>query len=203
MDPTQLKWNADGLIPVVVQDASDLTVLMLAYMNEDALKETLDTQQATYYSRSRQALWRKGETSGHTQAVKDIRYDCDSDTLLMQVVQTGVACHTGAKSCFYRSFEGDVSASANVLDELYATVASRKKDPVPGSYTDYLFNEGIDKILKKIGEEASEIIIASKNPDDDDLIGEVSDFIYHLTVLLNDREIPFEAIYQRLKERQK
>ena len=176
---------------------------MLAYMNEMALKETLKSQEATYYSRSRQTLWKKGETSGHNQTVKELRYDCDEDTLLMMVEQQGVACHTLHKSCFYRSFEGDTPASASVLDEVYATIKDRKARPKEGSYTTYLFNEGIDKILKKVGEESAEVIIAAKGESDEDLINETSDLLYHLSVLLNEKNISFESVYQCLKNRQK
>ena len=175
---------------------------MLAYMNETALKQTLESQEATYYSRSRQTLWKKGETSGHTQTVKELRYDCDEDTLLMRVEQHGVACHTLHKSCFYRTFEGDIPATASVLDEVYATIKDRKENPKEGSYTTYLFNEGIDKILKKVGEESAEVIIATKGDSDEDLINETSDLLYHLSVLLNEKNISFESVYQCLKDRQ-
>ncbi len=201
-DISALKFNADGLIPVVVQDASTQEVLMLAYMNETALKQTLESQEATYYSRSRQTLWKKGETSGHIQTVKELRYDCDEDTLLMKVDQQGVACHTLHKSCFYRSFEGDIPATASVLDEVYATIKDRKARPKEGSYTTYLFNEGIDKILKKVGEESAEVIIAAKGDSEEDLINETSDLLYHLSVLLNEKNISFESVYQCLKDRQ-
>lgn len=202
-DLSQLKFNSDGLIPAVVQDVSSKDVLMLAYMNQAAIEETLKSGRATYYSRSRQSLWKKGETSGHTQTVHEIRYDCDEDTLLLMVEQKGVACHTLHKSCFYRSFDQPLEASSSVLDEVYATIKDRKNNPKDGAYTTYLFNEGIDKILKKIGEESAEVIIAAKGDSDEELINETSDLLYHLSVLLNEKNIPFEAVYQCLKDRQK
>lgn len=202
-DLSQLKLNSDGLFPAVVQDVSSKEVLMLAYMNQEAIEETLKSGLATYYSRSRQSLWKKGETSGHTQTVHEIRYDCDEDTLLLMVEQKGVACHTLHKSCFYRSFDPPLKASSSVLDEVYATIKDRKNNPKDGSYTTYLFNEGTDKILKKVGEESAEVIIAAKGDSDEDLINETSDLLYHLSVLLNEKNIPFEAVYQCLKDRQK
>lgn len=202
-DISKLIFNADGLIPAVVQDVSTKDVLMLAYMNHAAIEETLNSGQATYYSRSRQSLWKKGETSGHIQTVHDMRYDCDEDTLLVMVEQHGVACHTLNKSCFYRSFDRPIKASSSVLDEVYATIKDRKNNPKDGAYTTYLFNEGIDKILKKVGEESAEVIIAAKGDSDTDLINETSDLLYHLSVLLNEKNIPFEAVYQCLKDRQK
>ncbi len=202
-DISKLQFNSDGLIPVVVQDVSTKDVLMLAYMNQVAIEETLNSGQATYYSRSRQSLWKKGETSGHIQTVHEIRYDCDEDTLLLMVEQRGVACHTLHKSCFYRSFDPPIKATSSVLDEIYATIKDRKNNPKDGAYTTYLFSKGIDKILKKVGEESAEVIIAAKGESAEDLINETSDLLYHLSVLLNEKNIPFEAIYQCLKDRQK
>ena len=197
-----LKFDAQGLIPAVVQDVSSGQVLMLAYMNQASLEITLKTQEVTYFSRSRNALWKKGETSGHTQTLHAISYDCDADTLLLKVAQKGVACHTLEKSCFYRSFGEPVPASSSVLDEIAATIKDREVRPVEGSYTNYLLEKGIDKTLKKVGEESAEVIIAAKGDDEDAFINEVSDLFYHVSVLLHQKNVSYEKIYQCLKERQ-
>lgn len=202
IDIQSFKYDANGLIPVVVQDVHSKDVLMLAYMNEEAVKETLEKKIATYFSRSRQQLWKKGETSGHIQTVHEMRYDCDEDTLLLLVEQAGVACHTLHKSCFYRSMDAPLNATSAVLDEIYATVKDRKAHPKEGAYTTYLFEQGIDKILKKVGEESAEVIIAAKGDSDEDLINETSDLLYHLSVLFNEKNIPLQAVYQCLKDRQ-
>ena len=197
-----LKYNQEGLIPVVVQDVQTLDVLMVAYMNEEALTQTLNTKLATYYSRSRQRLWQKGEDSGHVQHVEAIRYDCDEDTLLLLVRQEGVACHTLHKSCFYRTLEGTTPPpQAAILDELEAIVKDRQVHPKEGSYTEYLFQKGIDKILKKVGEETAEIIVAAKNDDAKELTLEVSDLLYHLMVMLVERGVPLQAVYEELARR--
>ena len=163
MDFSQLKFDANGLIPAIAQDARTNQVLMLAYMNEQSIEQTLETGYATYFSRSRQALWKKGETSGHTQKLVAMRYDCDHDAMLLTVEQVGPACHTGAKSCFFNDVyvDEDAPATANVLQEDYATIADRAANPVEGSYTNYLLDNGVEKICKKVGEEASETIIAA------------------------------------------
>lgn len=197
-----LNYNQDGLIPVVVQDVKTREVLMMAYMNEEAFSKTVEDKLATYYSRSRQTLWRKGDTSGHIQHVESIRYDCDEDTLLLLVRQEGVACHTLHKSCFYRTLLGEESSSeAAILDELEAIVIDRQANPKEGSYTDYLFQKGIDKILKKVGEESAEIIIAAKNYDPSEIALEVSDLLYHLTVMLVERGVSLKAVYEELTRR--
>ena len=199
---SEIRFNSEGLVPVVVQDAYSKDVLMMAYMNEDALKRTRETKLATYYSRSKKRLWQKGETSGHTQHVKAIRYDCDEDALLLEVEQVGVACHTNHKSCFYRTLEGeDTNAKASVLDEIEAVVKDRQANPKEGSYTGYLFAKGIDKILKKVGEETAETIIAAKNHDPQEIALEVSDLLYHLTVMLVERGVPLSAVYEELRKR--
>jgi len=192
----ELKFNADGLIPAVVQDFTTKDVLMFAYMNAESVKLTLETGFATYYSRSRQSLWKKGDTSGNLQSVKSITHDCDNDALLVIVEQTGVACHTGSWSCF----EG-VEASGSVVAQLAEVIAARKVNPQEDSYTTYLFNEGIDKILKKIGEESAEIIIASKNEDASELVYEISDLVYHILVLMAEKGIAIEEINAALKGR--
>ncbi len=197
-----IKFNDDGLVPAIIQDASTKDVLMLAYMNKESLEITLNTQEVTFYSRSRKALWKKGETSGHTQTLKSLRYDCDEDTLLLLVEQKGVACHTLQKSCFHRAFGEEIQASASVLDEIYATVKDRAEHPMEGSYTQYLLTEGLNKTLKKVGEESAEVIIAAKEENEENLINEVSDLFYHMTVMLYQKEIALDAVYNQLKNRQ-
>jgi len=192
----ELKFNADGLIPAVVQDVFTKDVLMLAYMNADSIAATMETGFATYYSRSRQELWQKGATSGHVQKVKSLTFDCDKDALLVMVEQAGVACHTGSWSCF----EG-AEAGGSIVDQLVDTIAARKAEPKEGSYTTYLFNEGIDKILKKVGEESAEIIIAAKNEDTSELVYEISDLVYHTLVLMAEKGVTVDEIREALKGR--
>ena len=192
----ELKFNSDGLIPAVVQDFKTKDVLMLAYMNADSIKITLETGFATYYSRSRKELWKKGATSGNFQKVKSVTYDCDKDALLVIIEQTGVACHTGAWSCF----EG-AEFGRSVIDQLANTITTRKANPKEGSYTTYLLNEGIDKILKKVGEETAEIIIAAKNPGTEELVYEISDLIYHTLVLMAEKGASTDEVEKALKRR--
>ena len=196
-----IKYDEKGLVPAIVQDDASGKVLMLAYMNEEAVNLTIEKKLAYYFSRSRQKLWLKGETSGHYQHVKSFYYDCDNDTILLKVNQTGVACHTGSFSCFFNKVF-DESSEENTLDKLYETIMDRKINPKDGSYTAYLFKEGIDKILKKIGEESSEVIIGAKNSKEE-LIYESSDLIYHLMVLLVNEDVTLVDIYQELKKRMK
>lgn len=252
-----VKYNADGLIPAVTQDIRTDEVLMLAYMNEESLKKTIETGKAHYFSRSRQKLWLKGETSGHFQKVRSISIDCDSDTLLLKVEQTGAACHTGHRSCFFTRLEadelkaganigeaqGDVSlvslpsvsgdtrerspcvteklmeeaveypavekieaesgriAGAEVLGEVFDVISDRMVHPKEGSYTNYLFTKGLDKILKKIGEEACEVVIASKNGARDEISSEIADLLYHIMVLLAERGLTLDDIYAELSNR--
>jgi phosphoribosyl-ATP pyrophosphohydrolase/phosphoribosyl-AMP cyclohydrolase len=190
------KFGADGLIPAVVQDARTREVLTVAYMNKEALQLTLERNETYFWSRSRQQLWHKGETSGNFQKVKRVSLDCDQDAVLVEVEPLGPACHTGAYSCF--GTEPDLEG---VLQELYALIETRKEKRPEGSYTTYLFNSGLDKILKKLGEEATETIVAAKNPDDRRLVSETSDLIYHLLVLLVERGVTLDEIRQELKER--
>ena len=200
----ELKFNAHGLIPAVLQDYHTRQVLMLAYMNQEAYAKTIETKKATFFSRSRQELWTKGETSGNYQEVVAIDYDCDADALLVQVVPKGPACHTGNTSCFYReSFVDEDRALGNVdiLHALAEQVEHRKQNPVEGSYTNYLFREGVDKICKKIGEEATETVIAAKNNSKDELIYEASDLLYHLTVLLNNQGVSWDELFEELTKR--
>ena len=197
--------NADGLIPVVVQDYKNDEVLMLAYMNRESFEATLATGFMTYYSRSRQELWRKGETSGHLQYVKSLAIDCDNDTLLAKVAQVGAACHTGNRSCFYRELcrkDENIGNPLLVLERDYKVIADRKAHPKQGSYTNYLFDKGLDKILKKVGEENTEIIIAAKNPDADEIHYEIADYLYHLMVLMVEKGVTWTDITDELARRQ-
>ena len=196
-----LKFNEQGLIPAIAQDEATGKVLMVAYMNEEAVNLTLEKKIAHYYSRSRQKLWLKGETSGNIQKVKSFILDCDYDTILLKVEQTGVACHTGSYSCFHNPVFDD-AIEGDVLDKLYEIILQRKTQPKEGSYTNYLFEKGIDKILKKVGEESAEVIIGAKNTKEE-LIYEASDLIYHLLVLLVNEGVNLSEIYQELKGRMK
>ena len=200
-----LKTGADGLIPVVVQDNSNEEVLMVAYMNREAFEKTIQTGVMTYWSRSRHKLWVKGQTSGHYQYLKELRVDCDNDTLLSRVAQVGAACHTGNRSCFYRTAlrkDTPLRNPMKVFEDVYATIEDRRINPKEGSYTNYLFEKGIDKILKKCGEEASEIIIAAKNPNPEEVKYEMADFLYHMMVLMSEQGITWEDIAQELANRE-
>jgi phosphoribosyl-ATP pyrophosphohydrolase/phosphoribosyl-AMP cyclohydrolase len=256
-----VKYNADGLIPAITQDIRTDEVLMLAYMNEASLRKTIDTGLAHYYSRSRRKLWLKGETSGHYQKVRSISVDCDGDTLLLKVEQTGAACHTGHRSCFFTRLEADAlkagadmvpdahdggdartdtgacgpdhrdaaavtdstavsagssgytadsgendsvsgTAGPEVLAEVFGVICDRLKHPKEGSYTNYLFTKGLDKILKKVGEETSEVIIAAKNGDAGEISAEIADLFYHIMVLLAQRGMTLNNIYEELKKRE-
>lgn len=196
-----LVFDTRGLIPVVAQDAHTRAVLMLAWANHEAVRLTLETKQAHYFSRSRQKIWRKGETSGHVQPVCDIRFDCDRDTLLYRVYQEGPACHTGSPTCFGDFGDNGDGFCVDPLKALQETVADRRKNPKEGSYTNYLFDKGLDKILKKVGEENAEVIIAAKNKDTDELRYETADLLYHLSVLLTERGLPWDDVYEELKKR--
>lgn len=201
---SDFKLNSDGLIPVVVQDYKTDEVLMVAYMNEEAYKLTIETGRMTYFSRSRQEIWVKGLTSGHFQYVRSIEIDCDNDTLLAKVKQIGAACHTGNRSCFYRNLISTEYAQTNplkVFNDVMSVIEDRKLHPKEGSYTNYLFDKGIDKILKKCGEEAAEIIIAAKNPDPEEIKYEISDFLYHVMVLMVLKGITWEDIVKELANR--
>ncbi len=199
------KKNSDGMVPVVVQDYRTQEVLMVAYMNEDAYNQTISTGRMTYFSRSRNELWLKGATSGHYQYVKSLTADCDMDTILAKVSQVGAACHTGARSCFFHEIlKKDYEESANplqVFEEVFEVIKDRKVHPKEGSYTNYLFDKGIDKILKKLGEEATEIVIAAKNPNPNEIKYEISDFLYHMMVLMAERDVSWEDITEELANR--
>ncbi len=199
-----LKKNTDGLVPVVVQDYRTDEVLMLAYMNEEAFESTIHIGKMTYYSRSRRELWTKGMTSGHVQYVKSLTADCDYDTILAKVSQVGVACHTGSPTCFFNNIVKKEYMEKNplkVLEDVYGIIIDRKMHPREGSYTNYLFDKGLDKILKKIGEEATEIVIAAKNPDPEEIKYEISDFLYHMMVLMAEKGVTWEEITEELSKR--
>ena len=201
---SELKLNASGLIPVIVQDYKTNEILMLAYMNKEAFNHTIKSGRMTYYSRSRKELWIKGETSGHYQYLKSLTVDCDKDTLLAKVEQIGAACHTGSRSCFFQQIVGndyDMTNPLQVFESVYSTIVNRKENPKEGSYTNYLFDKGIDKILKKVGEEATEIVIAAKNPNQEEIKYEISDFLYHVMVLMVERGITWEDITRELADR--
>ena len=198
------KLNSDGHVTVVVQDYKTDEVLMVAYMNEDAYQMTLKTGKMTYYSRSRDELWVKGATSGHYQYVKSLTIDCDNDTLLAEVDQVGAACHTGNPTCFFQHLVGndyDETNPLRVFESVYQTIADRKEHPKEGSYTNYLFEKGIDKILKKVGEEATEVVIAAKNPNAEEIKYELSDFLYHAMVLMVLKGVTWDDIVRELADR--
>lgn len=201
MEFSQFKTNDQGLIPVIVQHYKTQEILMLAYMNEESFYETIKTGKMTYFSRSRQKLWVKGETSGHFQYVKSLTIDCDLDTLLAKVDQIGAACHTGNPTCFFQPLVGidyDETNPLRIFESVYDTIADRKENPKEGSYTNYLFDKGIDKILKKIGEEATEVVIAAKNPNPEEVKYEIADFLYHAMVLMVEKGLTWEDIVKEL-----
>ena len=204
---SEFKLGPDGLLPVVVQEASTDQVLMVAYMNEEAYNMTVSTGRMTYWSRSRQEIWVKGLTSGHFQYVHSLTADCDMDTLLAKVEQIGAACHTGSHSCFFNEVlteEGKESFNPQkVLLSDYQTIVDRRDHPKKGSYTNYLFDKGIDKMLKKLGEEATEIVIAAKNPNPNEIVYEISDYLYHLMVVMAEKGITWEDVAEELARRQK
>ena len=198
-----VKFDELGLVPAIIQDAGTKEVLTLAYMNQESLTKTLETGETWFYSRSRQELWHKGATSGNTQTVVSVNYDCDQDALLVLVFPKGPACHTGAVSCFSeRVFEGEM-ADYQILNSLEKVIIDRERERPEGAYTTYLFEKGVDKILKKVGEEASEVIIAAKNRDHGELKWEAADLLYHLQVLLVEQGLPFKEVLKTLEERHK
>lgn len=221
-----VKWDAQGLAPAIVQDAESKEVLTLAYMNEESLRRSIESGETWFWSRSRQEFWHKGATSGNVQRIVSLSYDCDGDALLVGVRPAGPACHTGRVSCFFNKAaleaqapvgsasaeagadreralgqEADAGGRFDVLGELERVIAERFVERPEGAYTTYLFTKGIDKILKKVGEEAAESIIAAKNGDNDELRLEVSDLIYHLLVLLEERKLPLDEIMRELAGR--
>ncbi|MGG4451726.1 bifunctional phosphoribosyl-AMP cyclohydrolase/phosphoribosyl-ATP diphosphatase HisIE [Brevibacillus porteri] len=203
----KLRFDEKGLLPVIVQDAGSKTVLTLAYMNEESLQKSLETKETWFWSRSRQQLWHKGETSGHTQRIVSMRYDCDGDALVVMVEPNGPACHTGAYSCFSQEVLTDADDEPvqadrfAILSELEELIAAREAERPEGSYTTYLFEKGVDKILKKVGEEAAEVIIAAKNRSREELRYEASDLIFHLMVLLREQKLPLDEVLTELQKR--
>ncbi|WP_242965061.1 bifunctional phosphoribosyl-AMP cyclohydrolase/phosphoribosyl-ATP diphosphatase HisIE [Petroclostridium xylanilyticum] len=205
----QLKFDDKGLIPAIIQDYKTGEVLMMAYMNKETVQKTVQTGKTVFWSRSREKLWMKGETSGHFQYVKSIKLDCDNDCLLISVEQIEAACHTNHYSCFYREYKNgqleEVEDSnfnkAKVLQDVYDIIVDRVKNPKEGSYTNYLFSKGIDKMLKKVGEETAEVIIAAKNKAADEIRYEVADLLYHLLVVLVERGITLDEVYDELERR--
>ena len=213
-----VKFSEQGLIPAVVQDARTLELLTLAYMNEESLRRTIQTRETWFWSRSRKELWHKGEKSGHTQRVVELKLDCDQDAIVVLVEPAGPACHTGKQTCFHNALEYEgqnspprqstqtaggapVADLGGLLNQLYVLIQSRRRERPKDSYTTYLFDEGLDKILKKLGEESAETIIAAKNEDHKGLIAEVSDLVYHLLVLLVERGVSLDEIRLELAQR--
>jgi len=202
----EFKTDAAGLVPCIAQDYKTGEVLMLAYMSKESFDKTIDTGRMTYYSRSRQKLWTKGEESGHFQFVKSLTIDCDKDTILAKVAQIGPACHTGNPTCFFTPLVEKETYGANpmsVFEDVYSVIKHRKEHPKEGSYTNYLFDKGIDKILKKVGEECTEIVIAAKNPDPEEIKYEIADYMYHLMVLMAERGVTWKDITDELADREK
>jgi phosphoribosyl-ATP pyrophosphohydrolase/phosphoribosyl-AMP cyclohydrolase len=199
---TALKFDPDGLIPAIVQDAETNEVLMMAYMNQESYDLTLKSGYAHFYSRSRQKLWKKGETSGHLQTVVSMQLDCDADTILLRVKQQGVACHLERMSCFDEVLYGDLDATMAIIPELRRIVQDRKLNPKEGSYTNKLLADE-DKRLKKVVEEAAEVILAVKGGDRKAMAWEVADLIYHLMVVLEASDMPLDDVYRKLSERRK
>ncbi|KGA97555.1 phosphoribosyl-ATP pyrophosphatase [Alkalihalobacillus alcalophilus ATCC 27647 = CGMCC 1.3604] len=219
MNIEKVRFDEKGLVSAIVQDAVSKEVLTLAYMNKESLKKSLETKETWFYSRSRQELWHKGGTSGNTQSIIDIRFDCDADALLVLVEPAGPACHTGSYTCFTNSLVEEPSRNDEqesierqklingradryaILNELESVIATREAEMPEGAYTTYLFEKGVDKILKKVGEEAGEVIIAAKNRDPEELKWEVADLLYHLLVLLREQKLPIDEVLAVLEER--
>lgn len=195
-----IKFDEYGLIPAIVQDAVTGKVLMLAYMNDEALRKTMETKETWFYSRSRKELWNKGATSGNRQKVKSIALDCDKDAILITVEPLGPACHTGEETCFHHVIEKG-NEEREVIHDVIKIIEDRRHNPVEGSYTNYLFEKGIDKVLKKVGEEASEVIIGAKNNDKEEIKWEIADLVYHTLVLMNMTGVSISDIKQILYER--
>ncbi|MFS0864010.1 bifunctional phosphoribosyl-AMP cyclohydrolase/phosphoribosyl-ATP diphosphatase HisIE [Fredinandcohnia sp. 179-A 10B2 NHS] len=207
MNIESVKFDEKGLAPAIVQDGGSKEVLTLAYMNEESLRKSVKTRETWFYSRSRQELWHKGETSGNTQKIVDIKYDCDQDAILVLVEPAGPACHTGSYSCFNDSLLGEENSKNEssdrfaIISELEKIIAEREAEMPEGSYTTYLFDKGVDKILKKVGEEAAEVIIAAKNRDPEELKWEAADLLFHLLVLLREQKLPLDEVLHALQKR--
>lgn len=202
MNINELIFDENGLIPAIIADAKSKEVLTLAYMNKESLEISLKEKRTCFYSRKRQALWRKGETSGNFQNIISITSDCDNDALLITVIKEGPACHTGQNSCFFNNlYTSDVKNSDFSISSLASLIKERKRNPKDGSYTNYLFEKGLDKILKKIGEESSEVIIGAKNNDKEETIYEIADLTYHILVLMSQMGILTDEVLSELKSR--
>ena len=200
----ELRYNEQGLIPAIAQDYLDGTVLMMAWMNRESLQKTLETGEAWYWSRSRQELWHKGATSGHIQKVRSLRYDCDSDALLITIEQIGdIACHTGERSCFHQVDSTKAAPPSNTLSEVFKIIRDRRDNPTEGSYTCSLFKAGDNKILKKIGEETAEVVMACKDDSPEEIASEVADLFYHTLVALAHHQVELRDVYLKLQERMK
>lgn len=201
IDLDSVVFDSNGILPAIVQDEQTGDVLMLAYVNKEALQKSIETKETWFYSRSRKKLWNKGATSGNRQQITQITFDCDQDALLFSVIPQGPACHTGETSCFYNDVWDHERVNRSVLTQLTERIADRRANPKDGAYTTYLFNEGVDKILKKIGEEASEVIIGAKNNDKQEVIWEIADLTYHTLVLMEQLDIPVSDIQRELTKR--
>ena len=206
----EIKFDEKGLVPAVAYDVISGQVVMMAYMNKESIEMTLESGYCTYFSRSRQSLWKKGETSGHLQKLRSMKLDCDGDTILLEIEQEGAACHTGNKTCFYREYKDgqwveakENTSIARAMALEYGVVKRRAENPVEGSYTNYLLDKGVDKICKKVGEEATECVIAAKNRAYDELQWEAADLIYHMTVLLYEQGMCWDDVGEKMLSRQK
>lgn len=200
----EIRYDERGLVPAIVQDYLDGTVLMMAWMNQESLQKTLDTGETWFWSRSRSQMWHKGETSGHLQKVRSLRYDCDSDALLISVEQIGdIACHTGERSCFHQVDGGKEAPPADTLSQVFEVIRDRRDNPVESSYTCKLFAGGDNKILKKIGEESAEVVMACKDDDKDAIAGEVADLFYHSLVALAHHGVDLKDVYRKLQQRRR
>lgn len=202
MQIDKVTFDDKGLVPAIVQDDQTGVVLMLAYMNEEALTKTIETKETWFFSRSRQELWHKGATSGNRQLVKRLAFDCDQDAVLVQVEPLGPACHTGKTTCFYETVLEEEAPTRQVVHEVIESIQTRRNNPVEGSYTSYLFKEGIDKVLKKVGEESSEVIIGAKNEDKEELTSELADLLYHSLVLMEISGVTLADVKKELVKRQ-
>jgi phosphoribosyl-ATP pyrophosphohydrolase/phosphoribosyl-AMP cyclohydrolase len=200
----KIRYNEHGLVPAIVQDYLDGTVLMMAWMNQESLQKTLETGETWFWSRSRSELWHKGATSGHLQKVHSLRYDCDSDALLVTVEQMGdIACHTGERSCFHQVDGTKEAPPADTLSQVFEVICDRRDNPSEGSYTCKLFSEGDNKILKKIGEEAVEVVMACKDDDSDAIASEAADLFYHTLVALAHHGVELKDVYRKLQQRRR
>ncbi len=200
----RIRYDDRGLVPAIIQDYLDGTVLMMAWMSKESLEKTMETGETWFWSRSRQELWHKGKTSGHIQKVRSLRYDCDSDALLIGVEQIGdIACHTGERSCFHQVDDTIVPPPADTLSQLFATICDRRDSPQESSYTCKLFAGGDNKILKKIGEESAEVVMACKDDDPDAIASEVADLMYHTLVAIAHHRVDLRSVYQKLQERKR